>query len=606
MKRKKDEEYSLAVIARIFPYMRRYRPMITAMVLCGLAGSAADVIFPLFQRWALDEFVGHSDLSGLASFAVLYVLTVLFSATVNYISCAFAMTMEMRMNRDLRNAAFRHLQELSVSFFATESVGRIHSRVMSDTSRIGELCSWSLMDFVWHTSYLIGAEVVMFSVNAKLALFVTAVVPLIAVIFSLFQKKLISVNREVREINSDVTGKYNEMITGAKTVKTLRIEEKLAAEFDAVTAKMRRRSVSAARLRGLFAATLNFASSFALAVVLWRGGVIAREQLGTFSAFMSYAQGMMEPVRWIIDAISDVVTSCVNIGRVTDLIALEPKVKDSPEVVEKYGDVFKPKRENWEPMRGDIELEHVDFAYDDELEDGEPTYVLENFDLKIPFGSTVAIVGETGAGKSTLVNLICRFYEPTAGRVLVDGRDARERSVSWLRDGIGYVLQTPHLFSGTIRDNLTYGAPDATEDELWEVLRLVAADEMVAGFEKGLDTDVGEGGDLLSAGEKQLISFAAAVLSDPKILILDEATAEVDTLTERKLQAALDKIVRDRTLIMIAHRLSTVRDADVILVVDDGRVAERGTHDELIRRGGIYAGLWKKQFENESTMKALA
>ena len=232
--------------------------------------------------------------------------------------------------------------------------------------------------------------------------------------------------------------------------------------------------------------------------------------------------------------------------------------------------------------------------------------MLEHFNLEIPFGSNIAIVGETGAGKSTLVNLVCRFFEPTEGRVLIDGRDARERSQLWLHSAIGYVLQTPHLFSGTIRENLLYGNPNATEEQIQQALRLVSADEVVARMENGIDTDVGEGGDMLSTGEKQLISFARAILADPRILVLDEATASVDTLTEQKIQAAIDTIIQGRTSLVIAHRLSTVRDADLILVVNDGKIVERGTHEALLAARGPYYRLYTRQYEDETTSSILS
>ena len=284
------------------------------------------------------------------------------------------------------------------------------------------------------------------------------------------------------------------------------------------------------------------------------------------------------------------------LGRNTRLLGTPSDVSDTPEVIEKYGDSFNPRRENWEPIRGDIAFEDVSFRYPDGDE-----YVLEHFSLEIPFGSNIAIVGETGAGKSTLVNLVCRFFEPTSGRVLIDGRDARERSQLWLHSAIGYVLQVPHLFSGTIRENLLYGNPNATDEEIARALELVSADEVVARMEKGIDTDVGEGGDLLSTGEKQLISFARAILADPRILVLDEATASVDTLTEQKIQSAIDTVIRGRTSIVIAHRLSTVRNADLILVVNDGKIVEQGTHRDLLAAKGPYYRLFTRQYEDEAT-----
>ena len=356
---------------------------------------------------------------------------------------------------------------------------------------------------------------------------------------------------------------------------------------------MKRKVMQSARTYGAFSMITNMASSCALALVLWKGGILAADQVGTFSLFMSYAQDLMEPVRWLVEVLALLVQAQVNIGRFTDLLNLKPTVTDTAEVIEKYGDCFDPRKENWEPIEGDIEFRDVDFKYPDGDE-----YILENFNLKIPFGTNVAIVGETGAGKSTLANLICRFYEPTKGELLIDGKDARERSQLWLHSALGYVLQSPHLFSGTIRQNLIYGRPDATEEEIQRAIRLVSLDGVLEKLEKGIETDVGEGGDLLSTGEKQLISFARAIIKDPKIVVLDEATASVDTITEQKIQAAIDQVIKGRTSIVIAHRLSTVKNADIILVVDDGKIIEQGRHEELLAKKGHYYTLWMRQYED--------
>lgn len=587
-------------IGRLLPFLKKYRMRFVGMIVFGLCGSAVDILIPLLQRYALDHFVAQNTLDTLVWFILLYIAAVVFAGLVNYIAFSLAFRTEVNVNRDLRNAAFKHLQTLSFSYFNQNSVGYIHARVMSDTSRIGSLVSWTMVDGVWQASYFIGAIVVMFAVNAKLAALVVVIDPLIVVLFSIFQKLLIRANREVRELNSHITGDFNEGITGAKTIKTLVIEDDMGEKFVEDTKKMRSKSVHAARLRGLFAATMNLASSVALAVVLWRGGYIAASEVGTFSMFMSYAQGMMEPVRWIIDAISDLITTQVNIERLTNLLAVRSDVTDSDEVVSVYGDVFEPKRENWEKMQGDIEFDDVSFKYPDGDE-----YILEHFNLKIPHGSNIAIVGQTGAGKSTLVNLVCRFYEPTSGRVLIDGKDARERSQLWLHSSIGYVLQTPHLFSGTVRENLLYGNPNATDEDIMKALRLVSAEGVVEKLEKGLDSDVGEGGDMLSTGEKQLLSFVRAILADPAILVLDEATASVDTLTEKKIQSAISEIIKGRTTLMIAHRLSTVRDADLILVVRDGKIIEQGTHAELLAMRGYYRELYTRQYEEEAAQSIL-
>lgn len=600
---KKSEKSGLPFfgVGKIIPYLARYKKQVYAMLICGLLGSVVDIAQPILQRYSINHFIGGGTLDTLPWFIAIYFGTILLSAAANYISCTDATCLEVWIDRDLRNDAFAHLQTLSFSYFNQNSVGYIHARVISDSSRIGTLFSWSLIDGVWQMTYLVGAIIVMLVINAKLALMVLTIMPIIVLLFSVFQSRLVRVNREVREINSKITGNFNEGITGAKTIKTLVIEDKIHDGFVADTAAMRKKTVRAAHLRGLFASTMGFASSLALAIVLWRGGYIAASEVGTFSMFMSYAQGMMEPVRWIIDSISDLITTQVNIERLSRLLETKSDVVDSPEVVEKYGDCFDPKRENWEPIKGDIEFDDVSFKYPDGDE-----YILEHFSLNIPFGTNIAIVGETGAGKSTLVNLICRFYEPTSGRVLIDGRDARERSQLWLHSTIGYVLQTPHLFSGTVRENLLYGNPNATDEDIRRALELVSAQGVVDKLENGLETDVGEGGDMLSTGEKQLLSFARAILADPRILVLDEATASVDTITEQKIQSAIDTIIHGRTSIVIAHRLSTVRNADLILVVDDGKIIEQGTHEQLMSRRGSYYRLYTRQYEDEATSRLLS
>ena len=588
-------------IGKILPFLRPVRKIILIMIFFGLVSSGTDIVIPLFQRYALDHFIGLGVFDTLLAFLGAYLATILLAAGSNYISCALATIIEIRVNRQLRRTGFAHLQTLSFSYFNQNSVGYIHARLMSDTSRIGELVGWTLVDCVWRLSYLIGAVVVMVALDPKLAALVLSIVPLLVILFTIFQKKLIAVNREVREVNSHITGNFNEGITGAKTIKSLAVEEKMEQRFRQETSNMRAKSVQASRLRGLFAGTMSFASSVALAIVLWKGGYIAVSQIGTFSVFMSYAQGMMEPLRWLVDIVAELITTQVNIERFTDLLAVKSDVIDSPDVVEKYGDTLNPKKENWEPLKGDISFRDVTFRYPD----GEET-VLEHFSLDIPFGTHLAIVGETGAGKSTLANLVCRFYEPTEGTLYIDGRDTRERSQLWLHDAIGYVLQTPHLFSGSVRDNLLMGNPNATKEQMWQAIRTVSAEDVIAHLENGLDTDVGEGGDLLSTGEKQLISFARAILADPKILILDEATASVDTMTEAKIQAAMESVTAGRTSIMIAHRLSTVRNADMILVVRGGRIVEQGTHSQLLAQKGYYHELYTRQYEDETTARILA
>ena len=437
----------------------------------------------------------------------------------------------------------------------------------------------------------------MLLINARLALWVLAAVPVMGLLSAFFQGRLLGLNRQVRETNSRITASFNEGITGAPTIKSLVVEEKMGGEFHALTGDMRRISIRTARTESLFRSTMVLTASVATALVLWKGGLLTREQLiqvGTLSAFMNYAQGMNHPIQSLIESVSRLITVQVNVERFHRLVTTRSDVQDSPEVVEKYGDSFHGKRENWEELRGDVEFEDVTFRYPD----GEEN-VLEHFNLKVPAGSNVAIVGETGAGKSTLVNLVCRFFEPTSGRILIDGRDARERSQLWLHSHIGYVLQTPHLFSGTVLENLRYGKSDATMEEVERAVEAVHAGDIIARLPKGYDSEVGEGGNSLSTGEKQLLSFARAILADPAIFVLDEATSSVDTETERLIQDAIDKLMHGRTSFVIAHRLSTIRRADMILVVRDGRIVERGTHRELMAQRGEYWNLYTRQYREE-------
>ena len=582
----------------ILPYLKKYTRDFIVMVVLGLAGTACDVIIPLFRQYAINNYVVTGILDTLPIFIGSYLLVLAMQVIVNGISLYLASRLELYINRDLRNNCFSHLQTLAISYFNQNSVGYIHSRVMSDTSRIGVLVSWNFMDCVWNISYAIGVIIAMLLISPKLALAVLAVVPLSALIIFLCLGKLTDLNRKMREINSKISGDFNEGITGAGTSKSLVIEKKITAEFREDTRNMKRTSVHTAMCRGILFSTISFFSFTALAIILWRGGLITLEgamKVGTLSVFISYAEGIVETIRWIIDALSAFVSTQVNIERVNKLLTTKSDVTDSAEVIEKYGDAFTPKRENWEDIHGDIEFDDVTFKYPD----GEE-YVLEHFNLKVPKGTRVAIVGETGAGKSTLVNLVCRFFEPTEGRVLIDGRDARERSQLWLHSSIGYVLQSPHLFSGTVRENLKYGNPEATDEQINSALELVSADKVVARMENGLDSQVGEGGDLLSTGEKQLISFVRAIIADPKILVLDEATSSVDTITEQIINRASKVVTQGRTSFIIAHRLSTVRDADVILVVKDGKIVEQGKHGALMRAKGAYYQLYTHQFERES------
>ena len=597
------KSFQLGIWKRLIPLLGNYRRDFALLLIFNLASAVVDVALPLFQRYAIATFIEGDTLRGLLPYALCYLVVILFQALFVVAFSRNAMYIEMSLGRDLRQKLFHHLQTLSLSFYNVTPVGYLIAREMSDTNRIASMISWNLADLLWALFYVLGTFGAMLVLNWRLALVILLIVPAIAILTGYFQGRILHWNRKVRKLNSKITGAFNEGITGAKTAKTLVIEEQSTGNFRRLTGEMHDSGVRAARLSAVYIPLVLFCSSLAVAIVLLQGGTMVTEQvleIATLSAFATYAVGVFEPIQSIAANLSEFISLQASIERVTGLLDERPMIVDAPEVVEQYGDAFHPKRENWEELRGEIEFRDVTFRYPDGGED-----VLSHFNLHIPAGTTVAIVGETGAGKSTLVNLACRFFEPTSGQILIDGRDYRERSQLWLHSNIGYVLQNPHLFSGTVRENIRYGRLDATDEEVEAAARAVSADTVVAKLEKGWDTDVGEGGDRLSTGEKQLISFARAVLADPRIFVLDEATSSIDTQTEQLIQDAIDHLLKDRTSFLIAHRLSTIRKADLILVVRDGQIVERGTHLELLKRKGNYHDLYSRQFAEEHAAKVL-
>lgn len=598
-----NKSFQFSIWKRLFPFAKPYKKLLLLIVITNILISIVDVSLPLFQRYAVDNFIEKGTLDGLPVFIAAYLAVIILQVLSFVFYTLSAMKTEMRMGRDLKRACFVHLQTLSFSYYNTTPVGYILARVMSDTNKIAAITAWDLIDILWALSYVSFAFLSMAMLDLRLALMVMVIVPVIAVLTTYFQKRILFWNRKVRSINSRITGAFNEGIMGAKTSKTLVIEDKNTHEFSGLTEEMRNASVRAAGLNALYIPLVMLASSAATAIVLAQGGNLVLEHgilIGTLSAFTTYAVSIFEPIQQMARVLANIIAVQPNIERVMGLLDQKPNIVDTPEVIEKYGDSFHPKTENWEPIKGDIEFDDVSFRYPDGEEE-----VLSHFSLKIPAGTNVAIVGETGAGKSTLVNLACRFFEPTGGRILIDGKDYRERSQLWLHSRLGYVLQNPHLFSGTVMDNIRYGRLDATDEEVKQAAKAVSADTVVEHLENGYDSDVGEGGDKLSTGEKQLISFARAVLADPAIFVLDEATSSIDTQTEQLIQNATMHLLEGRTSFLIAHRLSTIRQADLILVVKDGKIVEQGKHEELLRKGGYYHDLYSKQFQEEEMSSKL-
>lgn len=584
-------------------FFKPYKNKMIVLIFFMLITAAVDLSLPIFQKYAVDTFIIPKTMDGLSSFVVVYAVALLLMTVSVNIFARMAIIIEMYIGKDLRREIFVHLQKLSLSYYNQTPVGYILARTMSDTNKIGTMIAWGLVDVFWSFAYVIGAFAAMMSLNIKLALIVMSVVPFMAIITAYFQKKLLVSGRKLRRVNSKMTGNFNEGITGARTSKTLVIEHKNLDEFKHVSFEMESTAVRMARLNAIYIPIIVFFGSVTSSIVLARGGQLTMNhviQIGTLSAFLSYAINIFEPIQNLARIYSEVVSLQANIERVTELLDMEPLIKDSPEVVEKYGDNINPKKENWEDINGEIEFRNVTFKYPDGDEE-----VLKNFNLHVKPGTNVAIVGETGAGKSTLVNLVCRFFEPTEGEILIDGADYKERSQLWLHSNIGYVLQNPHLFSGTIKENIQYGNLDATEEQIVKAAGIVSVDKIAGKLEDGYDSQVGEGGDRLSTGEKQLVSIARAILADPKIFVLDEATSSIDTELEALIQKGISYLLKGRTSFIIAHRLSTIKKADIILVVKDGKIVEQGTHDNLIKARGYYYTLYTKQFEEEQTFEVL-
>ena len=573
--------------------------------LCGLMliilgiGEAAQ---PLLTRYAIDEFIVAGNTTLLVPFILINAVLIIVDFLAVYAFLLLSAHIEWNINYDIRALGFRKLQELPFSYYDRMPVGNLLTRLTSDTSQIGEALGWGMVDFVWAIFFLLTSFTAMFFINWRLALIALASIPLLLLVSTFFQKRMIANHRKVRRVNSQITSAFNEGIMGAKTTKTLVREEMNSKEFLVLTTEMHRRSIRAAVLSSLFFPIVVSIGSIATAYVLTQGAGLVLQgamSLGSIAAFVGYISDFFHPVQDIAGTFAEFQRRQAAAERVLSLLDTAADIRDTKEVEAVYGDNFHPKRENWPAIQGDIRFDHVSFKY----KDGEE--VLRDFSLHVKAGETIALVGPTGAGKSTIVNLICRFYEPTEGSILIDGTDYRQRSQLWLQSHLGYVLQEPHLFSGTIADNIRYASKETPMDRVEQAARLVNAEGFILKLEHGYDTQVGEGGNRLSTGEKQLISFARAIINNPRIFVLDEATSSVDTETEVMIQQAIERTLEGRTSFIIAHRLSTIRSADRILVIEDGRIAESGTHHELIAAQGAYYQLYTNQFREERSMDVL-
>jgi ATP-binding cassette subfamily B protein len=570
----------LRILAQAKPHWR----WLVGFLMAIAAVSSLDSYFTYLSARMIDEGILAGDKEMLIRIVLTYGALIIVQAVLVFSFIFLAGILGERIRYDLRKKLFNHLQELSFSYFDRTPVGWIMSRVTSDTDRIAELATWGMLDVTWGTMNIATSMYFMLVINWKLALIILTIIPVLVFVAAQFKKRILVEYRQVRKINSKITGAYNENINGVRVVKALCREEENLQEFGGLTSEMYRSSYRAAWLSALFLPVVQLISAVAVGSIVWYGGLqvlVGAMTIGGIQAFVSYITFMMWPVQEVARVYAEMQNSIASAERVFSLIDAVPDVADLPGAVDPG------------TIRGDIEFDDVDFWY----EDDKP--VLTAFGLKVKRGETIALVGPTGGGKTTIVNLVCRFYEPNRGAIRIGGRDYRKLSLHAIQSRIGVVLQTPHLFSGTIRENIRYGKLDASNEEIEDAARLAGAHSFIRHLDKGYDEEVGEGGDLLSVGQKQLISLARAVLAQPEIFIMDEATSSVDTLTEDLIQRGMEVLMEDRTSFIIAHRLSTIKRADRILVIQDGRIAEMGSHAELLRKRGHYFHLYTRQFRHQ-------
>lgn len=558
--------------------------MVLGFVVAVAAVSILNSVFTFLGMRIVDDGIVPGNPDVLGSIALAYGGLVVVQAAFVFAFIYLTGLLGHRVQYELRQKMFHHLQTLSISYYNKTPVGWIMSRLTSDAQRIADLVTWGMLDITWAIINIVTAFVFMLTINWQLALVVFAVIPILIRVAIWFERKIVTQYRIARKANSKITGSYNENITGVRVVKGMNREARNLQEFGELTDEMYRASFRASLFASLFLPAVQVISAVALGSIVYFGGSqveLGVMTVGGISAFISYVTFMLWPVQDLARVFASLQQAIASAERVFSLTDAKPEVVDKADAIDPG------------TISGDIVFDHVDFWYEPQ------TKILDDFSLTIKQGETIALVGPTGAGKSTLVNLVCRFFEPKGGRILIGGRDYTDYTQHAIQSRIGMVLQTPHLFSGSIRENLRYGRLDATDEEVVEAAKLAGAHDFIIELDGGYDGEVGEGGNRLSVGQKQLISLARAVLADPELFVMDEATSSVDTLTEALIQRGMETMMKGRTSFIIAHRLSTIRRADRIMVIENGGVSEMGTHAELIKARGHYYNLYTQQFRRE-------